>query len=78
MDTNTTAFALDGVDFKIITDGIPAAQIKTYTAIGTFILIDNRRMARLENMPLSDLGIHDQMKIGRIHIGIAKNLVFSQ
>jgi len=78
IETNAAAFTLNGIYLIIFTDSVPPAQIPAQVAFGTLILIDPGRMTSLKILPFSGCGRHDQVKICRVHISIAENLVFSQ
>jgi hypothetical protein len=41
MDTNATAFAVNGIDFIISADGIEAAHLPAHAAFGAWVFVDH-------------------------------------
>jgi hypothetical protein len=78
MDANPAALAVNRIDDKVFIDGAEATQIQAYATLGALGLIDIGGMSRLEIAALLYFGIHDQVQVGGIHIGIAENLAFNQ
>ena len=75
IDSNATALAFNGIHYKILTNGIPPAQLPAQTALCAFIRVDNCCITGLKIMAFLDLGIHNQVEVG-IHITVAQDLVF--
>jgi hypothetical protein len=78
IDADATTFTADGVNLKLLADGIEAAEIEAGTATGTTIQIDKCFAAAHKIGALLNFGLHQQMEIGSIDIRITQDAVFRQ
>jgi hypothetical protein len=76
--TDTAAFTFNGINDKRFANGVPSAQIPAQAALDAFVRTNNSRSSPLKIVAFFYIGVHEQMKIGGIHIRITKNFVFSQ
>jgi len=78
MDTDPTPFTGNGVHLEFCVNGLELTQLPALTALAAKILIDQGCTAALEIMTGLNRGFDNKVKIGGVHIRIAKNFIFGQ
>jgi hypothetical protein len=78
MDTNPAPFAFNGVHLEGFTDGLPSAKLAAAAALGALLLVNGGGMTALKIMSFTHVGIHDEMKISGVDIGVTQDFVFRQ